>query len=44
MLEKVNTGDMHLSDIPARDFPQVAFTGRSTIYGTATSNMPFNSM
>jgi phage gp36-like protein len=43
-LEKVNTGDMHLNDVPLRDFPQVVMTGRSTIYGTAASNFPSTSM
>jgi phage gp36-like protein len=43
-LEKVNTGDMHLNDVPARDFGQVSATGRSTIYGTYTSNSPATSM
>ena len=31
-LDAVNTGDKHLDDIPARDFPQGALTGRPTIY------------
>ena len=44
MLELINTGDNHLNDVPFRDFPQVAATGRSTIYGNAFSNFPANSM
>ncbi len=44
MLEKINTGDMHLNDVPFRDFAQVAYTGQSTIYGVQGSNMPANSM
>ena len=43
-LEKVNTGDMHLNDVPARDFGQVSATGRSTIYGVSSSNSPATSM
>jgi phage gp36-like protein len=43
-LKLVNTGEMHLNDVPFRDFQQVAFTGRSTIFGVASSNWPSNSM
>ena len=43
-LDDVNTGDKHLDEVPARDFPQVAMTGRSTIYGVASSNFPSTSM
>ena len=43
-LDKVNSGDAHLDDIPIRDFPQVVATGRSTIYGGMGSNWPTNSM
>lgn len=43
-LDDVNTGDKHLSDVPVRDFPQVAMTGRSSIYGVAASNNPSTSM
>ncbi len=43
-LDEVNTGDKHLNDIPGRDFPQVAMTGRSTIYGVRQSNWPATSM
>ena len=32
-LDEVNTGDKHLDDVPTRDFPQGALTGRSIIYG-----------
>lgn len=31
-LSKVNTGEMHLDDVPTRDFPQGAISGRPTIY------------
>jgi len=31
-LDEVNTGDKHLDDIPTRDFPQGAMTGRPVIY------------
>ena len=44
MLEKVNTGDMHLNDVPYRDFSQVQFTGRASLYGPQFSNLPSNSM
>lgn len=43
-LDRVNSGDAHIDDIPFRDFPQVAFTGRSTIYGNRSSNWPASSM
>ena len=38
-LNKVNTGELHLDDVPSRDFPQGAMTGQPTIYG----NQPFGS-
>jgi len=45
MLEMVNTGDMHLNDVPARDFPQVVYTARvNPIYGNVGSNYAANSM
>lgn len=46
MLEKINTGDMHLNDVPFRDFAQVAFTARGNggIYGVQGSNQPATSM
>ena len=31
-LNQVNQGDMHLADVPNRDFPQGAVTGRPVIY------------
>jgi phage gp36-like protein len=31
-LDKVNTGDMHLSDVTLRDFPQGALTSQPVIY------------
>ena len=31
-LNQVNQGDMHLDDVPTRDFPQGAVTGRPVIY------------
>jgi phage gp36-like protein len=31
-LDEVNTSDKHLDDVPPRDFPQGALTGRPTIY------------
>ena len=31
-LDEVNTGDKHLNDVPNRDFPQGAVTGRPVIY------------
>ena len=37
-LNKVNIGEMHLDDVPSRDFPQGAITGQTTIYG----NSPFS--
>ena len=43
-LNRVNTGDAHIDDVPGRDFSQVAWTGRSTIYGTQFSNVPASSM
>ena len=43
-LDKVNSGDAHIDDVPYRDFPQVAFTGRSSLYGGQFSNFPTNSM
>lgn len=43
-LDRVNTGDAHLDDVPARDFPQGAVTWRPTIYGGVTSNWPATSM
>lgn len=45
MLEMVNTGDMHLNDVPVRDFPQVVYTARTNpIYGNVGSNYAANSM
>jgi len=44
MLEKVNKGEMHFDDIPFRDFPQVAYTGRNSIYGGIGTNWPATSM
>ena len=32
-LDKVNVGEMHLDDVPSRDFPQGALQGQSIIYG-----------
>lgn len=43
-LDGVNKGDFHLDDVPFRDFPQVEYTGRSTIFGVASSNFPATSM
>jgi phage gp36-like protein len=43
-LDGVNKAEFHLNDVPARDFAQVAFTGRSTIYGVGGSNQPATSM
>lgn len=31
-LDKVNIGEMHLDDVPSRDYPQGALTGRPLIY------------
>jgi len=31
-LDEVNTGDKHLDDVPTRDFPQGALTGRPLVY------------
>ena len=36
-LEKVNTGDAHISDVTLRDFPQGALISQPTIFG----NQPF---
>ena len=43
-LDRVNTGDAHIDDLPTRDFAQVVSNVRPTIYGGATSNWPSNSM
>jgi phage gp36-like protein len=45
-LKMVNTGDMHLNDVPFRDFPQVGVAARCNggIYGVQGSNQPYTSM
>ena len=43
-LDGVNKGENHIDDVPFRDFAQVAYTGRGTLYGNAMSNFPTNSM
>jgi phage gp36-like protein len=39
-LDKVNKGEAMIDDIVERDFAQVAYTRRSTTFGTASSNFP----
>ena len=34
MLEQINKGDMHIDDVPDRDYPQGAVTSQPTIYGS----------
>lgn len=43
-LDRINTGDAHIDDVPYRDLPQVLFTGRASLYGPQFSNFPSNSM
>ena len=43
-LNQVNKGEAMLSDVTLRDFAQVAYTGRNTMFGVRGTNFPASTL
>jgi len=43
-LDRVNKGEAMIDDVVSRDFPQVAYTARSTTFGVQGTNFPATSL